>query len=322
VAGNKEARTGDKSTSIAPIFDADKVKKDIEAQVTITQEFNKQAGKAITDYTNGQRKTLQEQAKSANTPEDKARAEQAIKDVNMQERALNILVSGLTGMAGSVITKEALSTAAEKMRDLMVEDSKKFAGVVDKDGKPLFSNQSGESAGVNGTGFKLGGTRADLDLMCGRGGSRCEFEYKVDGSLDTSKAVKFLGEPVNNADGTTTRKSYDDFKNTEDGQKMLSAPFGGLQGGDRTLFSQTYEKGSWQDKLIEAFAGPHDLMGGKLSGLYDAQGNIKQGMSSSEIKAYDKWSAAALLPAAPFAASQVLSPEVWKAIGILLKAGQ
>ena len=322
VAGNTAARTGDKSTSIAPIFDADKVKKEIEAQVIITQEFGKQAGKAITDYTNGQRKALQEQAKNASTPEDKAKAEQAIKDVNMQERALNILTGALTGMVGSVITKEALSTAAEKMRDLMIEDSKKFAGVVDSTGKPLFSNQSGESAGVNGTGFKQGGTRADLDLLCGAGGARCDISKNPDGSIDVSKPVKFLGDEVTNSDGTTSRKSYADFLKTEDGQKMLSAPFGGLQGGERTLFGQTYDKGSWQDKLIEAFAGPHDLIGGKLSGLYDAQGNIKQGMSSNEIKAYDRWSAAALLPAAPFAASQVLSPEIWKAIGILLKAGR
>jgi filamentous hemagglutinin len=318
VAGNTAARTGDKSTSIAPIFDADKVKKEIEAQVIITQEFGKQAGKAITDYTNGQRKALQEQAKNASTPEDKANAEQAIKDVNMQERALNILTGALTGMVGSVITKEALSTAAEKMRDLMIEDSKKFAGVVDSTGKPLFSNQSGESAGVNGTGFKLGGTRADLDLLCGTDGNRCSFEKNPDGSIDKSKPVTFLGQE--NAD--KSRQSYADFLKTEEGQKMLSAPFGGLQGGERTLFGQTYDKGSWQDKLIEAFAGPHDLIGGKLSGLYDAQGNIKQGMSSNEIKAYDRWSAAALLPAAPFAASQVLSPEIWKAIGILLKAGR
>jgi filamentous hemagglutinin len=318
VAGNTTARTGDASTSIAPIFDADKVKKEIEAQVTITQEFGKQAGKAITAYTNGQRKALQEQAKNASTPEDKAKAEQAIKDVNMQERALNILTGALTGMVGSVITKEALSTAAEKMRDLMIEDSKKFAGVVDSTGKPLFSNQSGESAGVNGTGFKLGGTRADLDLLCGTDGNRCSFEKNPDGSIDKSKPVTFLGQE--NAD--KSRQSYAEFLKTEEGQKMLSAPFGGLQGGERTLFGQTYEKGSWQDKLIEAFAGPHDLIGGKLSGLYDAQGNIKKGMSSNEIKAYDRWSAAALLPAAPFAASQVLSPEIWKAIGILLKAGQ
>lgn len=37
VVGNAGARTGDSSTSLKPIFDADKVKKEIEAQVTITQ---------------------------------------------------------------------------------------------------------------------------------------------------------------------------------------------------------------------------------------------------------------------------------------------
>jgi filamentous hemagglutinin len=55
--------------------------------------------------------------------------------------------------------------------------------------------------------------------------------------------------------------------------------------------------------------------------LYDQQGNIKQGMSSAQISAYDKLSGVAILPAAPFAASQFFSPEAWKAIGILLKEG-
>jgi filamentous hemagglutinin len=267
------------------------------------------AGKAITDYTASQRKALQEQAKNAATPEDKAQAEQAIKDVNMQERALNILVAGLTGMAGSVITKEALSTAAEKMRDLMVEDSKKFAGVVDKDGKPLFSNISGESAGVNNDGYKIAGTRAALDTLCGADGKRCRFETLPDGSVDKSKPVIFTAD-------------YQEFLTTPDGKKMLSAPFGGLQGGERTwLFGMPYEKGGWVDKLLESFAGPHDLIGGKASGLYDQQGNARQGMSSFQASAYDKLSGAAILPAAPFAASQFFSPEAWKAIGILLKGG-
>lgn len=240
----------------------------------------------------------------------------------MQERALNILTSAFTGMVGSVITKEALSTAAERMRDLMIEDSKTFAGVVDSTGKPLFSNISGESAGVNGDGRKIGGARVDLDLLCGVDGRRCDISKNPDGSIDVSKPVKFMGDEVSNSDGTTSRKSYADFLKTPDGQKLLSAPFGGLQGGERTLFGQPYAKGSWQDKLIEAFAGPHDLIGGKLSGLYDAQGNATQGRSQATIKTQDLWSAAALLPSAPFAASQMLSPEVWKAIGILLKAGQ
>jgi len=96
---------------------------------------------------------------------------------------------------------------------------------------------------------------------------------------------------------------------------------GGVQGYKGTLFGTPYEAGSWQDKLIESFAGTHDMIGGKLTGLYDSQGNIKQGMSKTESTAYDVWSGVAILPSAPFAAAQGLPPEVWNAIGILLKAG-
>lgn len=104
---------------------------------------------------------------------------------------------------------------------------------------------------------------------------------------------------------------------------MLSAPFGGLQGGSRTwLFGLPYEKGGWVDKLLESFAGPHDQIGGKMSGLYDEQGNAARGRSNATKIAHDVWSGVALVPAAPFAASQFLSPEAWKAIGILLKGGQ
>ncbi|WP_346309070.1 hemagglutinin repeat-containing protein [Limnohabitans sp.] len=322
IAGDTSARTGDEETGLKPLFDAAKVKQEVQAQVAITSEFGKQAGKAIKDYSEEQRKSLREQAKNASTPEEKAQTEQALKDVNMQERALNILVGALTGFGGTMLSKEAFSMAGEKMRDLMIEDSQKFAGVVDSTGKPLFSNISGDSSGVNDDGHKIGGTRADLDLLCGAGGARCDISKNPDGSIDSSKPVKFLGDEVLNPDGTTSRKSYEDFLKTADGQKMLSAPFGGLQGGDRTLFGQPYEKGSWQDKLIEAFAGPHDLIGGKLSGLYDAQGNATQERTPATIKTQNLWSAAALLPAAPFAASQLLSPEIWKAIAILLKAGQ
>ncbi|MFN8908159.1 MAG: hypothetical protein ACK5YW_02545, partial [Betaproteobacteria bacterium] len=99
--------------------------------------------------------------------------------------------------------------------------------------------------------------------------------------------------------------------------------FGGLQGGARTwLFGMPYEKGGWVDKLLETFAGPHDLIGGKASGLYDDQGNATRGRSDSTKLAHEIWSGVALVPAAPLAASQFFSPEAWKAISILLKAAQ
>ncbi len=43
LAGNQDARTGDADTGIAPIFDAESVRKDVQAQATITQEFGSRA---------------------------------------------------------------------------------------------------------------------------------------------------------------------------------------------------------------------------------------------------------------------------------------
>lgn len=76
------------------------------------------------------------------------------------------------------------------------------------------------------------------------------------------------------------------------------------------------------NKLIESFAGEHDMIGGKLSGLYDSQGNIRQGMNEAEINTYKVVSGVAIVPSVPFAAAQGLPPEVWNAISILLKAGK
>jgi filamentous hemagglutinin len=119
-----------------------------------------------------------------------------------------------------------------------------------------------------------------------------------------------------------TRQTYAEFLQTEDGKKMTSAPFGGQQGSERTWLFGEYPKGGIVDKLLEAFAGPHDTIGGKSSGLYDDLGNTTRGRSDVTKAAHEVWSGVALIPAAPFAGAKELPPEVWKAIGILLKGGQ
>jgi hypothetical protein len=64
------------------------------------------------------------------------------------------------------------------------------------------------------------------------------------------------------------------------------------------------------------------MIGGKLTGLYDGQGNAERGRSDLVKGAQDTWSSTgAIVGAAPFAAAQGLPPEVWKAIGVLLKGG-
>ena len=139
--GNSTANT------IAPIFDAEKVAKEIQAQVQITGAFNQQANKAVGDYIASQITTLKEQLKAATSETDKAIIKDQMDDLTTQERVMNILIGAVTGQGATTVTKEGLSMAADQMRQLMIEDSKKFAGVVDKNGKPLFSNLSGDSAG-------------------------------------------------------------------------------------------------------------------------------------------------------------------------------
>lgn len=220
---------------------------------------------------------------------------------------LNILVGAVTGLGTTALAKESLSAAAEQMRQLMIEDSKKFAGVTD--GTTTLSNISGASVGVRGDGAKIGGTRVDLDVLCGASNERCERNSDKSLKLDPNGKVVF------------TAGSIDDFLKTPEAQKMVGTT-GGIQGAKGSLFGVPYEAGSWPDQLIEAFSGTHDVIGGKLSGLYDEQGNALQGMSKIESKAYDIWAAVAIAPSAPFAMAEYLSPEVWKAISILLGAAR
>jgi len=225
----------------------------------------------------------------------------------MQERALNVMVGAVTGFGGVILLKEALSTGAEQMRQLMIEDSMKFKGVTD--GKTVLSNVSGVSDGVRGDGVKVGGTRVDLDLLCGPVNERCDRNPDQSLKLNPDGNVVFVGG------------SFEKFMETQEGKKMIG-PTGGVQGGKGRLFGMDYEAGSWQDQLIEAFGGTHDMIGGKLSGLYDEQGNAKRGMSKTTSGAYDAWAGVAIVPAAPFAFSEYLSPEVWKAISIFLNAAK
>lgn len=326
VAGDTGARTGDQPTGLNPIFDKEAVRTEIAAQVTITREFAAQTSRAIKNRAEGQRKALQERIKSAQTEQERQQVRQEIHDIDMQERALNILVGAVTGTAGTTVTREALSAAAERMRELMVEDSRTFPGVVDVTGQ-VITNLSGPSEGQGGDGAKLGGTRMDLDLLCGPANERCAAQLTADGVAilgEDGKPKLMLdegGRIVFTAKGKEGRRlSVEEFTRTSEGREMVGLT-GGVQGIKGTFFGVPYEAGSWQDKLVESFAGPHDYIGGRASGLYDEQGNIKQGMSPRTRAAYDNVVTTGAVPvAAPFALADSVPPETWKAIITILQA--
>ena len=148
--------------------------------MAITQSFAYEAGKTVNNYVSAQRKALQDQLMQTSNDADQQKIiKDQLTDLNRQERVMNILIGAVAGMGSAAVAKETLSVAAEEMRKLMIVDSIKFAGVTD--GKTILNNDSGSSAGMHGDGKKLGGTRIDLDLLCGSKNQRCT--TNPDGSL-------------------------------------------------------------------------------------------------------------------------------------------
>jgi filamentous hemagglutinin len=236
---------------------------------------------------------------------------------------LNVLVGAVTGLGGTTLTRESLAAASEELRKITIENSRLSPGVVDDYGEGdtfILSNFSGESMGgkwdLDPT--KTGGTRIDLDALCGSDNKRCMTKDDGNGNqiLDLKDGmVRWNREEANG-------KSLPEWlMDTDEGRKMAGT-FGDIQGIKGSIFGIEYAAGSWLDQLVEAFGGPHDFIGGQVTGLYDEQGNLRRDMTGTERKTYDVWSAVALVPSAPFAAATLLPPEVWKAISIMLEGAK
>ena len=124
VAGNAAARTGDKSTSIAPIFNKDQVQKEVAAQATITSEFGKQATKVVGDYAGKQLTELNKQVNAETDPDKKAGllAEAAKWDEGGSYRvAMHTVIGGLTGgvqgAAGAATSQAVIDQVGQALKE-------------------------------------------------------------------------------------------------------------------------------------------------------------------------------------------------------------
>jgi filamentous hemagglutinin len=190
-----------------------------------------------------------------------------------------------------------------------------FPGIVDANNQVL----SNISAG------RLGGTRVDLDKICGDDYARCARVSNPDGTFAKNSdgtyvlATNDKGQYIFKGDGQGKHDTWGQFLATEAGQSMFGKT-GGLQGWlPGTMFGKSYQPGDLINTIVEAFAGVHDFIGGQLPGFYDSQGNAKQGMSNSEKATFSIWSGVAVPIAAPFAASLGTSPGAWNAFSALVK---
>ena len=315
------------AAGITPIFDAEKVQKEIQAQVQITQAFSQQAGQAVSTYVQTQKQTLREAYKNATIDAERAAIQAQFDDLILQGRVMNVLISAVTGLAGPALAQETLSLTAAEMHRISVENSMRSAGFVDAYGNVVTNLRPGEENKLL-QDIDLGGTRLDPDGICGLAYERCNKQENADGTpiLDTNGKpqlayndqgrIQFTYEPEGQK-----LSIYDFLDNTDESKKMHGLT-GGIQGGTATFAGYTYPSGRIVDQVIKAFGGTHDFIGGQVPGLYDDSGDTRQGMTEAERTTHNTWSAVAIIPSAPFAMAQLLPPEMWKAISVMLEAAK
>ena len=103
IAGDAKARTGDEETGIKPIFDKDRVRDDVNAQIAITAEFGKQGAKAVGTYADQRAAQLRLEGN-----EEEAK----LWDEGGRYRiAMHALLGGLSGGAGGAAGAATSATA-------------------------------------------------------------------------------------------------------------------------------------------------------------------------------------------------------------------
>ena len=244
-------------------FDKDKVMKELNIQVKVTQDFRKNAFSMIDAYALPKQAELRKQIKEAKTEEEKTALYGEIYKLQYQKRLLETVVGIAAGSPGVAITQGTLQLAATKMREETLANSRLFKGIKDAKTGKILRNDSYDSGYFDGV--KLGGVRIDINAICTQGVGSCE--KNADG------LVVFKGE-----NGLSLDDAIDPKKNEKAGG--LYGETGGfqpVQGEWNLHFTRIpYSISSISDMAVESFAGTHDLLGGQAWGWYDKQGNTAE----------------------------------------------
>ena len=286
-------------------FDKDKVMKELNIQVKVTQDFRKNAFSMIDAYVLPKQAELRKQIKEAKTEEEKTALYGAIYKLQYQKRLLETVVGIAAGSPDVAITQGTLQLAATKMREETLANSRLFKGIKDAKTGQVYRNDSYDSGYFDGV--KLGGVRLDINAICNSGAGSCT--YNKDGSVvfSGSKEYPTLKE-VFNPDNKLFEKFYGATGGHQPEEGGWYTPFGVVK----------YSPGSISDKyLVEPFAGSHDFTGGQVWGWYDDLGNTSQKTPWQQTMS-QVTTIGALGVSAPFALSDAFSSDM---VEILMKIG-
>ena len=285
-------------------FDKDKVMKELNIQVKVTQDFRKNAFSMIDAYTLPKQAELRKQIKEAKTEEEKTLLYGEIYKLQYQKRLLETVVGIVSGSPDVAITQGTLQLAATKMREETLANSRLFKGIKDAKTGKILRNDSYDSGYFDGV--KLGGVRIDVNAICNSNMGTCTY--------NDDNSITFKG----NKDYT-----LDDAIDPQQNKKAsgLYGETGGfqpVQGEWNLHFTRIpYSIGSISDMAVESFAGTHDLLGGQAWGWYDKQGNTAEKSKLTGV-ASGVTTVIAIPVSAPFALSDVMSSDMFE---LLMKIG-
>jgi len=149
IAGNTAVRTGDAETGIQKIFDAQKVQREMDAQMAITAAFGQQASRAVGDYA-GQK------LKDAIANKDQAEIDKW-KEGGSARVALHALVGGLAGdlagAAGAAASQSFIPMIGEEIAklDIPVELKQALIAAAGTAIGATVGGAAGAASGFNGT---------------------------------------------------------------------------------------------------------------------------------------------------------------------------
>lgn len=173
IAGDKEARTGDAQSGIAPIFEKDKVKDEVNAQVTITQNGLPVLAKGWGNMADQQRDKKRKDAAGldVNDPARVALLAEADKwdEGGAYRAAGHAVIGGLAGGAGAAVSAGTASLAAPGLNELQgqMQTALEGAGLDPNVAKGIaglgVATGVGLAAGATG-GIAAAGTAFSTDL--------------------------------------------------------------------------------------------------------------------------------------------------------------
>jgi filamentous hemagglutinin len=151
IAGNTAVRTGDAETGLQRIFDADKVQREINAQVAITQAFTREAPKAVATFSDNQAKEL----RNAGKEEEAKKWDEGGTLRVVLHTLMGAFGGGASGAAGAAVS----ASAAPLMNQLQdgIASSLQTAGLSADAAKGIAQGIAGLTAA--GVGAAVGGAQ-------------------------------------------------------------------------------------------------------------------------------------------------------------------